>query len=170
LTSSRQHRPLDIIVPIYRNAALARRCVESLIDNLREIDEYDPHLFLINDSPDDVPVNHLLAHYESTQPNVVVWRNDENVGFVRTVNRGLEAAARDGHDVLLVNSDTQTFPGTLSVLLTAAKSDPQIGFASLRSNNASICSLPHGAENPTLGPAEAFARWAAISKTMPPYH
>ncbi len=170
MSLSRDPDPLDIIVPIYKNADLTRRCIESLIDNLTEINDYAPRLILINDSPSDESVIRLLAHYQLTQPKVVVLQNDENVGFVRTVNRGLNRAACEGRDVLLVNSDTLTFPKTLSVLLKAAKSDPQIGFASPRSNNASICSLPRDAEYLGLAPAKAFERWSAISRTMPIYH
>jgi GT2 family glycosyltransferase len=170
LTPSPRHRSLDIIVPVFKNADLTRRCIDSLANNLQEIVEVDPRLVLINDSPDDTPVNDLLAQYQSAQARAVILRNDTNLGFIRTVNRGLNAALRDGRDALLVNSDTQTFPGTLRVLLMAARSDPQIGFASPRSNNASICSLPQAADDRNLTPEAAFARWSVIAKTMPLYH
>jgi len=162
-------RPLDIIVPVYKNADLVRTCIGSLIEHLTEIADRRPRLLLINDSPGDEQVEELLAVYESAGAGHIVLRNSENIGFVRTVNRGLERALKDGHDALLVNSDTQTFPGTLAELLKAAVADPQIGFASPRSNNASICSLPHFANHPSL-PDQAFMRWREISRTMPDYH
>jgi len=163
-------RPIDIIVPIYKNADLVRVCVDSLLDHLNEIVAHQPRLLLINDSPGDEGVEALLQDYQGRGAAVSVLRNEENLGFVRTVNLGLAQAKADGHDVLLVNSDTQTFPGTLAELLKAAHADPQIGFACPRSNNASICSLPHffGGTLPT--PAEAHARWAALSRTMPAFH
>jgi len=163
-------RRLDVIVPIYKNAELVEICVRSLLDHLGEIVALKPRVILINDSPGDAPVAELLARYEGSLPELMVLRNVVNLGFVQTVNLGLELSLRDGHDVLLVNSDTQTFPGTLANLLRAAKSDPQIGFACPRSNNASICSLPHffGGSPPT--PEIAHQRWLEISRTFPAYH
>ena len=74
---------------------------------------------------------------------LVVHTNAKNLGFVKSVNIGLEIARKDGRHALLVNSDTITFPGTLRELVEVSTADPQIGFVSPRSNNASICSLPH---------------------------
>src|SRR5271169_1719449 len=136
-------RRLCVVVPIYKNADLVRVCVDSLRENIAEIAAYRPRFMLINDSPDDQEVASLLELYQALGDDFEVIQNAENQGFVRTVNSGLAVARRHGHDVLLVNSDTQTFPGTLKNLIHAAHADPQIGFACPRSNNASICSLPH---------------------------
>jgi GT2 family glycosyltransferase len=170
------HRRIDLIVPIYKNAELVKACVDSLIRHLPEIAESRPRLVLVNDSPDDADVAQLLQAYSTaattatTAPELMVLRNDTNLGFVRSVNRGIAQAVADGHDVLLINSDTQTFAGTLANLLAAARADPQIGFASPRSNNASICSLPHFFGGPAPTPEEAYERWHVLSRTMPAYH
>lgn len=163
-------RRLDVIVPIYKNAALVRACVKSILDQIEEIAAHKPRLVLINDSPADEEVKSLLSGYASAGGDLMVLNNESNLGYVRSVNRGLAQAERDGHDVLLVNSDTQTFPGTLSKLLEAVRADPQIGFASPRSNNAAMCSLPHffGSSHPT--PEQSYRRWLEISRTMPLYH
>jgi GT2 family glycosyltransferase len=164
------HCRIDLIVPIYKNAGLVKACVDSLIRHLPEIAESRPRLVLVNDSPDDADVEQLLQTYSAAPPELMVLRNDINQGFVRSVNRGIAQAVADGHDVLLVNSDTQTFAGTLANLLAAARADPQIGFASPRSNNASICSLPHFFGGPAPTPEEAYERWHVLSRTMPAYH
>ena len=163
-------RRLDIIVPIYKNAALTETCVRSLAAHLPEIAEFEPRLILINDSPDDREVAELLVALDKVWSPMLSLRNEKNLGFVGSVNSGLDISRRDGHDVLLVNSDTQTFEGTLANLLKAAKSDPQIGFACPRSNNASICSLPHffGGSQPSA--EESHRRWQQIGRTLPPHH
>jgi GT2 family glycosyltransferase len=163
-------RHLDIIVPIYKNAELLRACVDSLVQHIGEIADREPRIILINDSPGDEGVESLLDEYLAAKPDLMVLHNEENVGFVGSVNRGLEISQRDERDVLLVNSDTQTFPRTLSELLKSAHADPQIGFACPRSNNASICSLPHffGGSLPT--PEQSYQRWIEMSRTMPSYH
>jgi GT2 family glycosyltransferase len=115
------HCRIDLIVPIYKNADLVKACVDSLIRHLPEIAESRPRLVLVNDSPDDADVEHLLQTYSAAPAELMVLRNDTNQGFVRSVNRGIAQAVADGHDVLLVNSDTQTFAGTLANLLAAAR-------------------------------------------------
>jgi GT2 family glycosyltransferase len=164
------NRKLDIIVPIYRNAPLVRVCIESLLAHLSEISDRDPRMFLINDSPDDGPTADLLGERQFQRADVILLKNEQNVGFVRSVNLGLAMARAAGHDVLLVNSDTQTFPGTMKRLLEAAAADPQIGFASPRSNNASICSLPHFFGGEDADSPACYERWKAISRTMPAWH
>jgi GT2 family glycosyltransferase len=163
-------RPIDIIVPVYRNAALTRDCIDSLLRHWHEVRERLPRLILVDDSPDDRETSSLIRGYASKHDDVLLLSNERNLGFVHSVNRGIEAARRDGRDALLVNSDTLTFPGTLSRLLAATTEDPQIGFASPRSNNASLCSLPHFFGGTLPGPEEAFRRWQHISTTMPRWH
>jgi GT2 family glycosyltransferase/glycosyltransferase involved in cell wall biosynthesis len=162
---------LDVVVPIYKNAELVRACVDSLLQHLDEIGDRRPRLVLINDSPDDPEVELLLSHYAGrTEADIVVLANAHNMGFVRTANRGLGMALHARRDALLVNSDTITFPGTLRNLLAAVDADPQIGFASPRSNNASICSLPHFHSGVLPTPQQAHERWACISASMPDWH
>ena len=163
-------RAVNIIVPIYRNAELVRACIESLQSNLPEISDRDPRLILINDSPDDTPVNELLGGLNGHGPGLQILVNEKNLGFIKAVNRGLDLSRKEGRDVLLVNSDTLTFPGTMAELLSAVAADPQIGFAAPRSNNASISTLPHfhGGRLPT--PAEARERWQFLARTMPDWH
>jgi GT2 family glycosyltransferase/glycosyltransferase involved in cell wall biosynthesis len=163
-------RSIDLIVPIYRNATLVAACVDSLLAHATEIADRKPRLVLINDSPDDAEINVLLKRYASTSSDIVVLRNEENVGFVRSVNRGLAEALRAKRDVVLINSDTVTFEDTLAELLKAASADPQIGFACPRSNNASISSLPHFVGGVLPTPQQARDNWAQISRTMPAYH
>ncbi len=161
---------MDIIVPVYKCVPLAQRCLESLLENIHEIASHNPRLIVINDSPGEIDVTAMLSALVLWHPEVLCFENEQNMGFVRTVNRGLSLSLQAGRDALLVNADTETFPGTLQNLVEVAYSDPQIGFVSPRSNNASICSLPHVASGIALDPAEAHRRWRLISRTMPAFH
>jgi GT2 family glycosyltransferase len=162
---------IDIIIPVYRNALVTKLCIESIRANIHEIRRYLPRLLVINDSPDDREVNSMLDDLTASSPDVAVLTNTEHLGFVKSVNRGFDLACRAGHDVILVNSDTESFAGTLAELVDAAYSDRQIGFACPRSNNASICSLPHLSPSaPRLSPAESYHRWKEIGATLPRLH
>jgi GT2 family glycosyltransferase len=162
--------PLDILVPIYRNAAMTRECLVSIVENLDEIAELRPRLVLINDSPEDTEVTRLLDEPWLGVARITVLTNETNQGFVRAVNRGLMLSRKDRRDVLLVNSDTQTFPGTLKNLLSAVRADPQIAFASPRSNNAALCSLPHHFGGSVVDPSVSLDRWRMLSASMPAWH
>jgi GT2 family glycosyltransferase len=163
-------RAIDIIVPVYRSVHLATRCLNSLADQIQEIACSDPRLLVINDSPDESDVHALLDAFAGRHSYVTVLKNDRNLGFIKSVNKGLEIACKAGRDVILVNADTETYPDTLKNLVDAAYSDPQIGFASPRSNNAAFCSLPHFDGGVVANPAEAYRRWQLLSRTMPPFH
>ena len=167
-----KHLSLSIIVPVYRNAELVRACVNSLLEHLDEVADRSPRVLLINDSPDDEPVRQLLMEFSCGphRSRIEVLTNEKNLGFVGAVNRGLDSARKESRDVLLVNSDTVTFAGTMRALLHAVADDPQVGFASPRSNNASFCSLPHFHGGKPPGPQESYERWKLLSRTMPPWH
>jgi GT2 family glycosyltransferase len=164
---------IDLIVPVYKNAALTRDCVNSILKHLDEIEDFSPRVILINDSPDDEDVRQVLDAASAESKAVIILENEKNLGFVKSVNKGLAISRSERRDVILINSDTQTFPGTLKNLLEVAYIDPQIGFASPRSNNAALCSFPHlphafGGLLPT--PDEAYERWQIAGRTLPKFH
>jgi GT2 family glycosyltransferase len=161
---------IDIIVPVYRRAELTIRCLQSLARYIHEISDRDPRLIIINDSPDDEEVRRLLASFSDGRKDVTVITNDSNQGFVKAVNKGLAVACTDGRDAILVNSDTETFPDALKNIVAAAAADPQIGFVSPRSNNASICSLPHFCEDAQPDQEESYRRWKWLSRQLPAFH
>ncbi len=161
---------IDIIVPVYRRAEITTRCLQSLARYIHEISDRDPRLIIVNDSPDDEEVRRLLASFSDGRKDVTVITNDSNQGFVKAVNKGLAITCNDGRDAILVNSDTETFPDALKNIVAAAAADPQIGFVSPRSNNASICSLPHFCEDAQSDQEESYRRWKWLSRLLPAFH
>lgn len=164
--------PIDIIIPVYKNVALVKDCLDSLRRNLGEIAAFEPRIVVINDSPDDRPVTEYLAVAEKAGEIDVLISNEKNVGFVRSVNKGIAAARTRGADAILVNSDTVTFENTLAEMVAVALLDEQIGFVSPRSNNASICTFPqtpHALAGTTIDPASCHSVWASVSHHLPRY-
>jgi len=161
---------IDIIVPVYKNAEVTVRCLNSLADNMHEIAECNPRIIIINDSPGEQGLANVLEGFARRNAQVTILSNDRNLGFVGTTNRGLAIASNDGRDAILVNSDTVTFRDTLRNLVDAAYADPQIGFASPRSNKASFCSLPLGQPEAVTTPEEAYRQWRLLSRSMPAFH
>ncbi len=115
--SSAASRPLvSVVVPVFNNWSLTRRCLaaiaaSSAADRLEVI--------VVDDLSTDETVTSLPALLGITSV-----RNDENLGFVRTANRG--AAMARGEHVLFVNNDALLLPTCIDALLNAMD-DPTIG-------------------------------------------
>src|SRR5262249_11841834 len=104
-------------------------------------------LLLIDDASPDPAIGAYFARLASRQlPQIVLVRNERNVGFTLTANRGIELA-RPGADVVLLNSDTIVTQGWLDKLVRCPEADSTIGTITPFSNNAEICSFPRFCEN-----------------------
>ncbi len=128
---------LSVVIPIYKGVALTRACIKSV---LATCDKRRDQIVLINDCSPDVEMAPMLEEFAGF-PNVELIHNATNLGFVMSVNRALDM--RDRGDVLLLNSDTQLFPGGIAELHAVARGDATIGTVTALSNNATIFSYPH---------------------------
>ncbi len=134
---------IDIIVPVYNAADDLKRCVDSVFLHTRG----DYRLLIIDDASPDPAVGAYVDEMRSRAlPQVRCISNEKNVGFTLTANLGMHLA-RDGADVVLLNSDTIVTRGWLDKLARCAQSDPSIGTITPFSNNAEICSFPRFCEN-----------------------
>lgn len=131
--------PVAVIVPVYRGVEMTRRCIESAMPGVLAV--ADAYLLAINDgSPEDGMVD-MLESLEAHWPGrFEVLHNERNLGFVLTVNRGIEVVA--GYDVVLLNSDVVVPSDWLMRLRSEAYSRPDAGTVTPFSNNATICSFP----------------------------
>ena len=128
---------LAIIIPIYRGVEVTQACIESV---LAHRDMAAHQLILINDASPETGMAGMLATYAARE-NVLLLTNAENLGFVRTVNRGLALA--QGMDVVLLNSDTVVYAGGFAELIRVADTHPDVGTVTAISNNATVFSYPH---------------------------
>jgi GT2 family glycosyltransferase len=152
-----QQQPVDVVVPVYNAPDDVRRCIEAVLRHTR--DGY--RLVVIDDASPDPRVREYLAGLEQRElPQVVVLRNERNLGFTGTANRafGLSRA-----DVVLLNSDAIVGPHWLERLARCAASDPAVGTITPFSNNAEIASFPRFCED---NPAPDDAAAAAIGETL----
>lgn len=135
----------DIIVPIYNAYDDLVECVDSVLTNTRS-EEY--RLILINDkSTDDRIEKYLLQLQEQRIPNVSIISNKENLGFVKTCNKGINLSS---NDVLLLNSDTVVTPNWLEKIRRCAYSDVTIATVTPLTNSGTICSIPNFCEDNSI--------------------
>jgi len=127
--------PVDVVIPVYNAAEDLARCVESVLEHTANY-----RLVLIDDASPDPLVAKLFSELERLSlRDVVLLRNERNLGFTGTANRAMELSRAD---VVLLNSDTVVTAGWLHALVRCAASDPSIGTITPFSNNAEICSYP----------------------------
>jgi len=151
------NHPVDIIVPVYRGLEDTRRCIESVL----AADNQTPwRLIVINDASPEPEVTAWLREVAPRDPRIVLLENDENLGFVGTVNRGMALSEQD--DVLLLNSDTEVTGNWLDRIRSAAYGDQKIASVTPFSNNATICSYPRFCEDNDLPAGWDIARLDAL--------
>ena len=129
--------PVDVIVPVYRGLADTQLCVNSVLAS-PVTTAY--RLVIINDCSPEPAVTEWLRERAKDEPRILLLENDENLGFVGTVNRGMALSGE--HDLLLLNSDTEVANDWLDRIQQAAYSDRKVASVTPLSNNATICSYP----------------------------
>ena len=143
----------SVIIPVHNAPAELDRCLASVFETVPAGAE----VIVIDDASTDAEVSNVLRRWqERAGPS---WRfrfQQQNLGFVGTVNRGMEMTQRD---VVLLNSDTETTTGWLEGLQRCIASDPLIATATPWSNNGEIVSIPSFCQaNPLPRHLSAVAR------------
>lgn len=130
---------VDIIVPIYNAYEFTEECIKSIIKNT----DLEKHtLVLINDKSPDEKILPMLQKYkeENSSLKIEVLDNEENMGFVKTVNKGMQHSK---NDVILLNSDTEVTKNWVEKIQECAYSNKYIATATPLTNNGTICSVPN---------------------------
>ena len=124
-----------IIIPVYNAPDELSACIATVLRNT----PCACRLLLIDDASPDPEVSRVLRQH-ADDPRVEIHCNPANLGFTRTVNRGIELAGRA--DVVFLNSDTEVPPNWLRNLRSAAYSRARVGSVTPLSNNAGAFSAP----------------------------
>ena len=149
--------PVDIIVPVYRGLQDTRRCIESVLASGCKTAW---RLIVINDASPEPELAEWLRAKAASEPRITLLENEQNLGFVGTVNRGM--ALSDAHDVLLLNSDAEVAGDWLDRIRAAAYGDQRVATVTPFSNNATICSYPQFCKDNELPAGYDTARLDAL--------
>src|SRR5438477_1431673 len=154
---------IDIVIPIYNAADDVRRCVESVLAHNHD----DCRITLIDDGSPDPGVRALFGELrERRLPQLALLRNERNLGFTATANRGM---LNSSADVVLLNSDTLVTADWLGAIRRCAASDSRIGTITPFSNNAEICSFPDlCVDTPVTDQASSETTAVAIARAAVP--
>jgi O-antigen biosynthesis protein len=153
---------IDVIVPIHDAYDDLVACLASVEKHSR-----DYRLILIDDCSTDARIGQLFGRLSAARSTRrVLLRNERNLGFVASVNRGMESGR---NDVVLLNSDTVVTRDWLDKLRRCADSDPAIGTVTPFSNNAEICSFPGFCRNNPVPSDPELINRAAENAAVPLY-
>ncbi|MCZ8186613.1 MAG: glycosyltransferase [Beijerinckiaceae bacterium] len=134
---------LMVLVPAYRDWPSLERCLDSVEAAL----EPGMRLVVVDDASPEPNLSARLRE-RAAGGRLILLRNEFNLGFSGSVNRGLHLRLRD-EDVLILNSDATLPPGALVRLERLARSQAGLGTLTPLSNNGEDCSVPeHFRVNP----------------------
>ncbi|KAB2358940.1 glycosyltransferase family 2 protein [Bacillus wiedmannii] len=126
---------IDVIIPVYNGYEETRECIESLLKSKNLVEH---HFIFINDKSPNEHIFELLNSIDDRR--VTILNNENNLGFVKTVNRGMKLSE---NDVILLNSDTVVTENWIDKMYNAAYSNEKVGTVTALTNNGTIASVPY---------------------------
>ncbi|MBQ8635858.1 glycosyltransferase [bacterium] len=121
---------ISVVVPIYNALEDTKLLLDSLVKNFNfENNE----IWLINDCSNKNTTD-FLRNFVVKNSSFILIENDENLGFVKTCNKGMKLA--NGEIIVLLNSDTIIPSGFCECIKKCFESDKSIGVASPISSNS----------------------------------
>lgn len=126
-----------VIVPIYN-------AYEDVVTCVKRLERYTPlgtEVLLINDASTDKKVFELLDDLSSDKLNFKIIHNSENLGFTKTVNKGINLCSNK--NVIILNSDARVTPRWFEGMTDAASTGDDIATVTAMSDRAGAFSAPN---------------------------
>ncbi len=115
---------LAIVIPVYNGELFISDCLESVYAaSERLVADYNAgvEIICVDDGSSDNSIEVITSQFG----DVILLRNEKNLGFAPTCNRGMKAAS--GEFIYLLNQDTRSRPDSIVTLFRKLCSDPQLG-------------------------------------------
>ncbi|VAW02307.1 Glycosyltransferase [hydrothermal vent metagenome] len=146
---------ISIIMPVYNAFDL----LDETLDRVVRHTDLPWRLIVIEDCSDDDRVRPWLRQWHGAlepdiQARVTLLENEENQGFIRSVNQGFARALPYGDHVVLLNSDALVPPGWASRLIRPLGRYQQIATVTPMSNDAEIFTVPVICARGSLAPGQ----------------
>ena len=158
-----------IILPVYNSLHTLRTCIQRLV---RYTSNYQ--LLIIEDSSTDRGVRSYLESLDTIYPKapISIQYNEENIGFVRTVNKGLSEALKQNISAVILNSDAFVADGNwLAKLMHPIQENPsKIASVTPLSNAATIMTVPFICCDQDVDEGEILILNKAASSLSPQYN
>jgi len=159
---------VTIIVPVYSDWPSLRDCIISL---QKHVDERHRVLFVNDCGPEADTIEKNIKKSIRGYKNYFYYRNDKNLGFVKSCNHAVFDLDGTQNDILLLNSDTKVTEGFLEELIEVLySSSGSIGAVSPRSNNATIATIPiDSMKTKGINPERSYEFFAQYRLRLPKF-
>lgn len=121
--SAQESYALSITILSYRNPAMLRMCLHSLVEALPR--NITTETIVVDNATIPETQNVVLEEFMDKIPNLRLVPLKENTGYTRGVNEGFRAAK--GEYILSLNYDIVVRPETITSLLDYHRQHPEIG-------------------------------------------
>ena len=156
---------ITIVVPVYKDWSTLKLCIESL----KKYVEKEHQVFFMNDcGPDWKDLEEKIQTAIRGLDHFHYFKNEENLGFVKTCNRAALELDQSGNDVLLLNSDTMVTEGFLEEMSRILHLAEKHGIVCPRSNNATLLTVPvKNNLGRLLEPEESYRVYQQVRDSLP---
>lgn len=139
---------VSIIVPVYGDWGSLLECINAL----REYAPLSSEIVLVNDcGPDAEGMHSNISKVIKNDKRFKLYKNEENMGFVKTCNLAIKYTRRNDN-ILLLNSDAEITEGAVEEMVNVLNRADNIASVSPRSNNATVFSIPFNPETGEVSP------------------
>lgn len=129
-------KKIDIIIPVYNGY----QYLDALFDSIYKNTDLEYQITVIDDASPDPRILPTLGKWQKQfAGNMRILQNKQNLGFVKTVNRGLQCT---DNDVVLLNTDCVVPQNWASRLMYPLFSDGTVASVTPFTNSGTIFSVP----------------------------
>lgn len=160
-------KSVTIIVPVYGDWESLEECIVSL---KQHVGSYHTVMFVNDCGPDADFIEKNIRKMIRGKDNFRYYRNEKNLGFLKTCNRAVFELDKTRNDVILLNSDTRVTKGFIKGLQRVFEDNKKVGAVSPRTNNATIATIPiREIKNKSLRQEDSFAFYQRFKDRLPTY-
>lgn len=153
--ASRLPEKLTLVMPVFNAIEVAFEALDRIVNNT----DVPWRLILVEDCSTDERMRPRLNDWVDRQrllgAEIVLLENEENLGFIGSVNRAFKTALAFHDHVVLINSDALVPSGWASRLIAPIMQDARIASVTPLSNDAEIFTAPTICKRFDLGSGSA---------------
>lgn len=133
---------IDIVIPVYNGYEYFDKLFNSIKGTKMKY-----RLLIVNDNSPDERVSVYLKELAAHDPKVVLLENEENIGFVQSVNKALRETK---NHVALLNTDIELPEYWLERLMMPILTEKKVASSTPFTNSGTLCSFPNIGKDNTI--------------------
>lgn len=126
---------IDIVVCVYNALEDVKLCLSAVVKHLTD----NANIIIVNDVSNE-ETTEFLQQFSKNNEKVTLLENEQNLGYTRSANQGLQACRSDFR--IMLNSDTIVSKDWALKMVSVAYSSKSIGIVGPLSNAAGSQSIP----------------------------